>query len=55
LHGRGVQSGVEVAMPATGIATSRDGLCVSHKAYLDSEDALRELGVAEDALEPIAP
>jgi hypothetical protein len=33
----------------------RDGLCLSHKAYTQREDALRELGVPEDALEPIAP
>jgi SnoaL-like protein len=55
LHGIGGQSGVEVAMPAFGVATWRDGLCVSHKAYPDKEDALRNLGVSEDALEPIAP
>lgn len=55
LHGRGGQSGVEVAMPACGLAEWRDGLCVSHKAYVHREDALRELGVSEDALEPIAP
>ena len=55
LRARGSQSGVEVAMPATGVATWRDGLCVSHKAYLDKEDALRDLGVSEEALEPIAP
>ena len=55
LHGRGGQSGVDVAMPATGIATWRDGLCVAHKAYPLKEEALRQLGVTEDSLEPIAP
>jgi ketosteroid isomerase-like protein len=55
LHGRGGQSGAMVAMPAAGVATWRDGLCVSHKAYVDKDDALRDLGVSEDALEPIAP
>jgi len=55
LRGRGDQSGVGVAMPATGIATWRDGLCVSHRAYPDREEALGQLGVSEDALEPIAP
>jgi ketosteroid isomerase-like protein len=54
LHGRGGQSGVKVAMPATGVARWRDGLCISHKAC-DREEALRDLGVSEDALEPIAP
>jgi hypothetical protein len=55
LHGPGGQSGVEVAMPATGIATWRDGLCVAHKAYPHKEEALGQLGVTEDSLEPIAP
>jgi ketosteroid isomerase-like protein len=55
LHGRGGQSGVAVAMPATGVATWRDGLCVFHKAYAHREDALSDLGLSEDALEPIEP
>jgi hypothetical protein len=33
----------------------RDGLCVYGKQYAHREDALRDLGVSEDALEPIAP
>jgi ketosteroid isomerase-like protein len=55
LHGRGGQSGAGVAMPAGGVATWRDGLCVSHNAYADRDVALREAGVTEDALEPIDP
>jgi SnoaL-like domain len=55
LRGRGGQSGVEVAMPGFGVARWRDGLCVSHKGYPRKEDALAELGVSEDALQPIAP
>ena len=55
LRGRGGRSGAEVAMPAAAIATWRDDLCVSHNAYARKEDALRELGVTDDALEPIAP
>jgi ketosteroid isomerase-like protein len=55
LHGRGGQSGAEVAMPAGGVATWRDGLCVSHKAYGDREVAVREAGVTEAELEPIDP
>jgi len=55
LHGRGGQSGAEVVMPAAGVTRWRDGLCVSQKAYARRDDALRELGVSEDALEPIAP
>ena len=56
LRGRGEQSGAEVAMPATGMATWRDGLCVAHMAYSNREVALRELGVTDaDSLEPIDP
>lgn len=54
-HGRGRHSGVEVAMPATGVAKWRDGRCVSHEAYIHREDALAELGVSEDGLTPLAP
>jgi ketosteroid isomerase-like protein len=55
LHGRGRQSGVDVAMPYAAVARWRDGLAVYQKAYVHREDALRDLDVSEDALEPIAP
>ena len=55
LRGRGRQSGAEVAMPLAAVARWRDGLCAYWKAYFHREDALRDLGVPEDALEPIAP
>jgi ketosteroid isomerase-like protein len=55
LHGRGQQSGVEVAMPYAQVMRWRDGLIAYFKAYVDREDALQDLGVSEDALEPIAP
>ena len=54
-HGRGRQSGVELTQPAAAVTRWRDGLCVYVKSYLHKEDALRDLGVSEDALEPIAP
>jgi hypothetical protein len=54
-HGRGRQSGADVAMPAAVAVRWCDGLCVYFKGYTHREDALRELGVSEDALEPIAP
>jgi ketosteroid isomerase-like protein len=54
-HGRGRQSGAEVAMPLALVARWRNGLIVSMKSYVDREDALRDLGVSEDELEPIAP
>jgi ketosteroid isomerase-like protein len=55
MHGRGRQSGAEVAMPYAVTWKSRDGRCTYLKAYAHREDALKDLGVSEDALEPIAP
>jgi ketosteroid isomerase-like protein len=55
LHGRGRHSGVEVAMPVALVARWRDGLIVYLKAYAHREDALSDLGVFEDVLEPIDP
>ena len=55
LRGRGRHSGADVAMPATGLARWRDGLIVYFKDYEKRGDALSELGISEEALEPIAP
>jgi ketosteroid isomerase-like protein len=55
LHGRGRHSGAEVAMPMAHAIRWRDGLAVYAKSYTHQEDALRDLGVSEDALEPIEP
>jgi ketosteroid isomerase-like protein len=55
LDGRAQQSGVEVAMPYATVMRWRDDLIVYFKAYAHREDALTDLGVTEDALEPIAP
>ena len=55
LHGRGRQSGAEVTMPLAQVVRWRDGLGVYFKAYAHREDALRDLGVSEDALERIEP
>jgi SnoaL-like domain len=52
---RGRQSGAEASIPAAQVLSWRDGLCVHFKAYAHREDALRDLGVSEDTLEPIAP
>jgi ketosteroid isomerase-like protein len=54
-HGRGMQSGAEVAMALAQVCRWRDGLCVYWKTYVTREDALRDLGVSAEALEPIAP
>jgi ketosteroid isomerase-like protein len=55
LRGRGRHSGVEVAMLVALVARWREGLLVYLHGYANREDALRELGVSEDELEPIAP
>jgi ketosteroid isomerase-like protein len=55
LHGRGSHSGAEVTMPYAHVARWRDDLVVSFKSYAHREEALRDLGVSEDELEPIAP
>jgi ketosteroid isomerase-like protein len=54
-RGRGSQSGAEVAMPQAQAARWRDGLAVYLKVYGHREEALRDLGVSEDEVEPIAP
>ena len=55
VRGRGQQSGADVAMPGAQVCAWREGLMVYGKAYVRREDALGDLGLSEDALEPIAP
>jgi ketosteroid isomerase-like protein len=55
LHGRGQQSGADVATPAAHVCRWRDGLIVYFNGYVHKEDVFRDLGVSEDALEPIDP
>jgi uncharacterized protein len=55
LQGRGQQSGAAVATPAAHVCRWRDGLIVYFKGYIHREDALTELGVSKDTVEPIAP
>jgi ketosteroid isomerase-like protein len=55
LHGRGQQSGVDVAMPSAHVTRWYDGLMVYLKVYVHREDALTDLGISEETLEPIAP
>jgi ketosteroid isomerase-like protein len=55
MRARGQASGAEVANPNATLLRWRDGLCVYLKAYAQRQDALRDLGVTEDDLEPIAP
>ena len=55
IHALGQQSGADVGMPGAQVSRWRNGLMVYAKAYPNREDALRDLGVSEDELEPIAP
>jgi ketosteroid isomerase-like protein len=55
MRGRGRHSGAEVAMPMAAVFGWRDGLLFFMRGYAHREDALSDLGVSEDALEPIAP
>jgi ketosteroid isomerase-like protein len=55
IHGRGRHSGAEVAIQGATVMRWREGLRVYAKTYAQREEALRELGVSEDELEPIAP
>lgn len=55
LHGRGLQSGADVAKPAAHLCRWRDGRIVYFKGYSERGDAFRDLGVSAEALEPIAP
>jgi ketosteroid isomerase-like protein len=54
-HGRGRQSGAKVEAPGAVAVRWRDGLAVYWKNYSQREDALNDLGVSEDVLEPLAP
>jgi len=55
VQGQGRHSGLEVVMASAHVARWRDGLLVYFKAYAHREDALNDLGVSEEALEPIDP
>jgi ketosteroid isomerase-like protein len=52
-RGRGRGSGAEVSTPAASVARFRNGLISYVKVYIRREDALQDLGVAEEELEPI--
>jgi ketosteroid isomerase-like protein len=55
LSGAGRQSGIEAELPVAAVVRFRDGLIVYYRGHIHREDALSELGVAEDELEPIYP
>ena len=55
LHGRGQQSGAAVTLPIAAVARWRSGLILAFKGYAHRADAFNDLGVAEDALDPLPP
>lgn len=55
LHARGKHSGVAVAMPVALVVRWHNGLILHAKAYAHREDALGDIGVSEDQLQPITP
>jgi ketosteroid isomerase-like protein len=55
LHGRGRHSGVAVAMPNAAVFKWSEDLIVFAQGYVHREDAVRDLGVSQDDLEPIDP
>jgi ketosteroid isomerase-like protein len=55
LRARGRHSGAEVSTPIAHVFRWREGLIAYAKSYVHKEEALRDLGVSEDELEPIKP
>jgi ketosteroid isomerase-like protein len=52
LRGTGSVSGAEVLMPYAQVMRWRHGQCTWFKAYANRDDALGDLGVSEENLEP---
>ncbi len=55
MEGHGRHSGAEIALPGWAAFRWRGGALVYMKAYTERTDALVDLGVTADDLEPIAP
>jgi hypothetical protein len=55
LRGRGKSSGAEVTMELNPGDQWRNDLIVYVKVYRERAEALCDLGISEDALEPIVP
>ena len=55
IKGQAKHSGVDVELTAAIVTRVENGRIVSFEGYAHREDALRDLGVSEDVLEPIAP
>ena len=55
LRGRGGRSGAEVGERYAHVCRWREGLMVYFKGYAHREEAISDLGISQDELEPIAP
>jgi hypothetical protein len=55
LRGRGGRSGAEIAEPYAHVCRWRAGRIIYFKGYSHRQEALKELGVTKDELEPISP
>ena len=53
VRARGSRSGAEVTMLSAHLITWRDGLVTAFRGYDERSNALSDLGVSEDALDPI--
>jgi hypothetical protein len=55
LHGRSPHSSAEVTVPIAHLVRWCGDRAVYAKSYVDRQDALNDLGVSDDELEPMAP
>jgi ketosteroid isomerase-like protein len=55
LRGRGRHSGAQVAAPYAHLVRWRDDLAVYATSWIDRQDAIKDLGLSEEHLEPIEP
>jgi hypothetical protein len=53
VRARGNRSGVEVTLLSAHLITWRNGLVIRFRGYTERSEALSDLGVSEDALDPI--
>ena len=55
MHARGIGSGAEASLPIAQIWRFNAGRVIYLKTYIERDEALRDLGVSEEALEPARP
>ena len=55
MYARGLGSGAEASLPITQVWRFKAGRVAYLKTYIERDEALRDLGVSEDALQPVPP